>query len=387
MKVPVSWLKDFVDLENVTVEQLCEALVSVGFEVEETVELGKEISNVVVGEILSMEKHPDADKLKVCEVNVGKEILQIVTAATNVKKGDKIPLALNGATLAGGTVIKNGKLRGVASNGMMCGGEELGVCEDQYPGASVDGVLILDQSEEVGRDIKAVVGLDEWILDVSVTFNRPDCNSIVGIAREAAVALGREFRMPDVSFDATEDLSTRQCVSVSVQDADLCPAYFMQAADVTVAPSPLWMRRRLHSAGLRGINNIVDITNYVLLEIGQPMHAFDCKEIKDKTIIVRRAKKGETIVPLNEKEYALDENILVIADKTRPVGLAGVMGGLNSGIRNDTSRVLFEAAEFNRENIRRTSRRLGLAVSDSSARLSAAWMLLPRDWDSSARFT
>lgn len=174
MKVPVSWLKDFVDLENVTVEQLCEALVSVGFEVEETVELGKEISNVVVGEILSMEKHPDADKLKVCEVNVGKEILQIVTAATNVKKGDKIPLALNGATLAGGTVIKNGKLRGVASNGMMCGGEELGVCEDQYPGASVDGVLILDQSEEVGRDIKAVVGLDEWVLDVSVTFNRPD---------------------------------------------------------------------------------------------------------------------------------------------------------------------------------------------------------------------
>lgn len=367
MKVPVSWLKDFVDLENVTVEQLCEALVSVGFEVEETVELGKEISNVVVGEILSMEKHPDADKLKVCEVNVGKEILQVVTAATNVKKGDKIPLALNGATLAGGTVIKNGKLRGVASNGMMCGGEELGVCEDQYPGASVDGVLILDQSEEVGRDIKAVVGLDEWILDVSVTFNRPDCNSIVGIAREAAVALGREFRMPDVSFDTTEDLSTRQCVSVSVQDADLCPAYFMQAADVTVAPSPLWMRRRLHSAGLRGINNIVDITNYVLLEIGQPMHAFDCKEIKDKTIIVRRAKKGETIVPLNEKEYALDENILVIADKTRPVGLAGVMGGLNSGIKNDTSRVLFEAAEFNRENIRRTSRRLGLR-SDSSAR-------------------
>ena len=367
MKIPVSWLKDFVDLENITVNRLCEALVSVGFEVEEVIELGREISNVVVGEIISMEKHPDADKLKVCRVDVGKEVLQIVTAATNVKTGDKIPLALNGATLAGGTVIKNGKLRGVASNGMMCGGEELGICEDQYAGASVDGVLILEQNAEVGRDIKEIVGLDECVIDVAVTFNRPDCNSVVGIAREAAVALGRKFTPPETDFDTVEEISTRQYVNVDVRDAELCPAYFMQAAEVQIEPSPLWMRRRLHAAGLRGINNIVDVTNYVLLEVGQPMHAFDYKEISDKTIVVRRARKGETIIPLNEKEYGLDENILVIADKSRPVGLAGVMGGLNSGIKPDTSTVLLEAAEFNRENIRRTSRRLGIR-SDSSAR-------------------
>lgn len=367
MKIPVSWLKDFVDLENITVNRLCEALVSVGFEVEEVIELGREISNVVVGEIISMEKHPDADKLKVCRVDVGKEVLQIVTAATNVKTGDKIPLALNGATLAGGTVIKNGKLRGVASNGMMCGGEELGICEDQYAGASVDGVLILEQNAEVGRDIKEIVGLDECVIDVAVTFNRPDCNSVVGIAREAAVALGRKFTPPETDFDTVEEISTRQYVNVDVRDAELCPAYFMQAAEVKIEPSPLWMRRRLHAAGLRGINNIVDVTNYVLLEVGQPMHAFDYKEISDKTIVVRRARKGETIIPLNEKEYELDENILVIADKSRPVGLAGVMGGLNSGIKPDTSAVLLEAAEFNRENIRRTSRRLGIR-SDSSAR-------------------
>lgn len=367
MKVPFSWLKDFVDLNGVTIEQLCEALVSVGFEVEEVNEIGKEISNVVVGQIVSMEKHPDADKLKVCMVDIGKETLQIVTAATNVNVGNKIPLALNGATLVGGTVIKNGKLRGVASNGMMCGGEELGVCEDQYPGASVDGVLILDDATEIGRDIKEIVGLNDYVLDVAVTFNRPDCNSIIGIAREAAVALGRKFSAPEIEFKSTDKLSTNKCVTVKVVDKNLCPAYFMQAADVKIEPSPLWMRRRLHAAGLRGINNIVDITNYVLLEVGQPMHAFDYSEIKDKTIIVRRAKTGESIVPLNEKEYALDENILVIADKTRPVGLAGVMGGLNSGIKPDTTRVLFEAAEFNRENIRRTSRKLGLR-SDSSAR-------------------
>ena len=340
MKIPVSWLKDFVDLENITVNRLCEALVSVGFEVEEVIELGREISNVVVGEIISMEKHPDADKLKVCRVDVGKEVLQIVTAATNVKTGDKIPLALNGATLAGGTVIKNGKLRGVASNGMMCGGEELGICEDQYAGASVDGVLILEQNAEVGRDIKEIVGLDECVIDVAVTFNRPDCNSVVGIAREAAVALGRKFTPPETDFETVEEISTRQYVNVDVRDAELCPAYFMQAAEVKIEPSPLWMRRRLHAAGLRGINNIVDVTNYVLLEVGQPMHAFDYKEISDKTIVVRRARKGETIIPLNEKEYGLDENILVIADKSRPVGLAGVMGGLNSGIKPDTSTVL-----------------------------------------------
>lgn len=367
MKIPVSWLKDFVDLENITVNRLCEALVSVGFEVEEVIELGREISNVVVGEIISMEKHPDADKLKVCRVDVGKEVLQIVTAATNVKTGDKIPLALNGATLAGGTVIKNGKLRGVASNGMMCGGEELGICEDQYAGASVDGVLILEQNAEVGRDIKEIVGLDECVIDVAVTFNRPDCNSVVGIAREAAVALGRKFTPPETDFETVEEISTRKYVNVDVRDAELCPAYFMQAAEVQIEPSPLWMRRRLHAAGLRGINNIVDVTNYVLLEVGQPMHAFDYKEISDKTIVVRRARKGETIIPLNEKEYGLDENILVIADKSRPVGLAGVMGGLNSGIKPDTSTVLLEAAEFNRENIRRTSRKLGIR-SDSSAR-------------------
>ena len=367
MKALLSWLKDFVDID-IDVNTLCDKLVSIGFEVEDVEYRGKNIENVVTGKILKIEKHPDADKLVVCDIDVGDETLQIVTGANNIKEGDVVPVAKHGARLPDGTVIKKGKLRGVESNGMLCSGEELGVTEDDYPGASVYGILILDAATPLGMDIKPVLGLDDYVLDIGVTSNRPDCQSILGIAREVAVALGKKVKIPEFSYtcDSSDDIGNY--VSADVQAPDLCPVYLMGAVkNVKIAPSPLWMRRRLRAVGLRGISNMVDITNYILWELGQPMHAFDYKDIRDKSIIVRRAKDGETIIPLDNKTYTLDNDVLVIADKERAVGLAGIMGGSNSGIKDDTTMVVFEAAKFSRENIRKNSRKLGIR-SDSSAR-------------------
>ena len=368
MKAPLSWLKDYVDID-VSAQALTEKLFSCGFEVEELIYLGAEIDRCVVGRITSIEKHPDADKLRICKLDCGcyGSDIQIVTGADNVHAGDLVPVALDGSSLHGGVKIKKGKLRGVESDGMLCSGEELGINDDWYEGADVNGILILREEIPVGTDIRRVVGLDDYIFDISVTANRPDCQSIYGIAREVAAVLHKKLRPVDLSH-GSDTFSTSERVNVSVEAPDLCPRYIAHyVRELKIEKSPQWMRRRLALAGLRSINNVVDITNFVLLELGQPMHAFDLSRIAQNKICVRRAKDGEQITTLDEKEFALTSETLVIADGTKPVALAGVMGGANSGISEETDEVLFESAKFERANIRRTSRRLG-QKSDSSAR-------------------
>ncbi len=369
MKVPYSWLKEYVDIE-VSAEELQEKLFSCGFEVEELVYLGKGVEKVAVGKIVKCEKHPDADRLTVCTVDCGEHgMKQIVTAATNVFEGALVPCALDGASVlheGGVQKIKAGKLRGVLSEGMFCSGEELGITDDYYPGAEVYGILILDPADaRPGEDIRPVVGIDDYIFDIAVTANRPDCMSVLGIAREVAAVLKKPLRCPDLAYSVSP---TDVKIPVEIKEPKLCPRYVGHyVKDVKIAPSPLWMRRRLAKLGIRGISNMVDITNYVLLEIGQPMHAFDRNFLHGDKIVVRCAEAGEKIVTLDEKEFSLSPENLLICDGERPVALAGVMGGLNSEIKNDTSEVFFEAASFARDSVRKTSRALGQR-SDSSAR-------------------
>ncbi len=367
MKLPLSWIKEYVDVTE-DIDTLCKKMVDIGLEIEEVVYLGENVTNIKVCQIKEITQHPNAERLLCCKVDIGGEIIPIVTNDHHVKVGDKVPVALHNAHTANGLHITKGKMRGEESWGMFCGAEELGITKDYYEGADVEGVLVLRDSAVVGSDIRGEVGIDDYVLDVCVTSNRQDCNSVLGLSREVAVALGKTCREPDVTYTETAAQTTDEMVSVNVQARDICPNYFMQGVtDVTIAPSPLWMTSRLAKVGLHGINNMVDITNYVLYEIGQPMHAFDYKEITDNKIVVRRAKNGEKIVPLDGKEYTLTSEDLVIADDKRAVGLAGIMGGANSGIKPDTNCVMFESASFARGNIRRTGRRLGLR-SDSSAR-------------------
>lgn len=368
MKVPLSWLKDYVDVD-IPVEELAQKLFSCGLEVEEIVYVGQEIERCVVGRIETIVPHPDSDHLQICTLNCGVygEAIQIVTGAHNIREKDLVPVALDGSSLAGGVKIKKGKLRGVESNGMLCSGEELGINEDWYEGADVNGILLLHGDPAPGTDIRPVVGLDDYVLDIAVTANRPDCQSVYGIAREVAALLGKPLR--PLALDYTPaDVSTAQQVTVTVEAPDLCPRYIAHyVSDLNDAPTPLWMRRRLALCGLRSIRNVVDITNFVLLEMGQPMHAFDISHLAGKQIVVRRAREGEKIVTLDEKEFKLSPENLVICDAEKPVALAGIMGGLNSEIEADTPAVLFECAKFERANVRRTSRALG-QKSDSSAR-------------------
>lgn len=369
MLVPLSWLKDYVDI-TVSAEELQEKLFSCGFEVEELTKLGKDVTGVVVGRVLETAKHPDADRLTVCKVDCGKYgVKQICTAATNVFAGALVPCALDGATVlheGGVQKIKNGKLRGVASEGMFCSGEELGINDDYYEGAEFNGILILKEEDaKVGQDIREVVGLDDWLFDISITANRPDCQSILGIAREVAAILKQPLKFPALDYKA---VPTSVKIPVTVEEPALCPRYMGQyVANVKIGTAPQWMRRRLALCGLRSVSDIVDITNFVLLEMGQPMHAFDRSFLRGGKIIVRRAKKGEKIVTLDEKEFKLDTSNLLICDGEGGVALAGIMGGLNSEIKSDTKDVFFEAAKFARDSVRKTSRALGQR-SDSSAR-------------------
>ena len=372
MKVPFSWLKDYVDIDC-SAQELQDKLFSCGFEVEELLYLGKDVTGVYVGEITAMEKHPDADKLQVCQLYFGEEIgtVQICTAATNVFVGAKVPAALNGATVLHGEEIikiKNGKLRGVPSNGMMCSGEELGINDDFYPGAEVYGILILDKDTPVGVDIRGVVGLDDYIFDIGVTANRPDCQCVLGIAREVAAVLDKPLKMPAFDYTTSEVSEAEAGMKVTVSAPELCPRYIGHSVtDIKIGQSPAWLRRRLALCGIRSISNIVDITNFVLLEMGQPMHSFDMDTLSGREIVVRRAKNGEKIQTLDEKEFTLNQENLVICDGDKPVALAGIMGGLNSEITENTKKVFFESAKFARDNIRKTSRALGQS-SDSSAR-------------------
>lgn len=375
MLVPLSWLKEYVDID-VTPEELEKKLFDGGFEVEERYQVGKDISNVVVGLVESCEPIPETH-LHVCQVNAGEHgTMQICCGADNVRTGGKFPVALPGAsvyatakdhkTIEGVMTIKKGKLRGYESCGMLCSGVELGLTEDLYPGAGYNGLLVLPEDAELGADVKELTGLDDWIFDISLTANRPDCQSILGIAREVSAMLEKPLKMPATDYNETD--VEKEGFSVRVEAPELCPRYSAHYVyDVKIGESPAWMKRRLALVGMSAISNVVDITNYVLKEIGQPMHAFDCSYLEGNEICVRRAKENEKIVTLDEQEYTMNENNLVICDGVKPVALAGVMGGLNSEIRNTTEAVMFESAKFARDNVRKTARALGKAT-DASAR-------------------
>lgn len=371
MKAPFSWLKDYVDID-ITAQELADKLFSCGFEVEELSYLGEKINRVVVGEVKSVTPHPDSDHMQICIVDCGEEYgrdLQIVTGAPNVYVGMKTPCALDGSTVVDGEEIKKikkGKLRGVESFGMLCSGEELGINDDYYAGAEVNGLLDLDKNAPIGEDIKKIVGLDDWIFDISITANRPDCQCILGIAREVAAVLKKPFKAPDYSFTAQKTSATP--IDVEVSAPELCPRYVGHYVEnIKEAKTPAWMKKRLALSEIRSISPVVDITNFVLLEMGQPMHAFDADEIGGRKIVVRRAEKGEKITTLDEKEFTLTSDNLVICDGNKPVALAGIMGGLNSEIKPTTKNVFFESAKFARDNVRKTSRALGQS-SDSSSR-------------------
>lgn len=367
MKAPISWLKDYVDID-VTPKELAEKLLHVGFEVEEIDYLGKNIDNIVVGHILEISRHPDADKLTVCKVDVGERggQIQIVTAGTNIKVNDYVPVALVGALLSDGTIIKKGKLRGVESFGMFCSGNELGIGNETYDGAGEDKILVLHGEQTPGTDIRKVVGLDEYVLDIGILANRPDCQSIIGIAREIACVLNKPFRHPEITYKQDVTKSIGSFVDASVQAKELCTRYILSAVDnVEIKQSPKYIRDRLRWVGINSINNIVDITNFILIEMGQPMHAFDGKKIGGNQINVRTAVNGETVQLLDDKNYPLDSNCLVICDSQKPIALAGIMGGKNESISETTTSVVFESAKFIRENIRKTSRKLAVH-SDSS---------------------
>lgn len=375
MLAPLSWLKDYVDID-IEPHELEKKLFSCGFEVEELIEVGKDISNVVVGYVKECEPIPDTH-LSLCKVDAGEHgTFQVCCGADNVKAGGKYPLALVGATVymtakdhktvEGVMTIKKGKLRGYESEGMLCSGVELGVSGNMYPGADYNGLLVLPEDAKTGSDVKPVLGLDDWIFDIAITANRPDCQSIIGIAREIAAVLNKEFKMPDLSYTPSGEV--KEGFKVDVKANDLCPRYIAcYVSDVKIKEAPLWMKRRLALTGMDSISNIVDITNYVLKEFGQPMHAFDCNYLEGNEINVRRAADGEKIVTLDSQEYELNSNNLVICDGVKAVALAGVMGGLNSEIRDTTSAVMFESAKFARDNIRKTSRALG-KQSDAGSR-------------------
>lgn len=367
MNISLSWLKHYVDIP-VSVEELCDRMVMAGFEVEEIVDLSATMSNVITGKIVHLEKHPDADKLQICQIDVGgEEPVQIVTGADNVFEGAVVPVAMHDSHLPNGVHIKKGKLRGVASNGMLCSGEELCLKECDYPGAEVYGILILKEGTPVGVDMREILHLNDYVIDFKITANRPDCQSVLGVAREVAVVLGTEFKMPKPHYE-TKGGNVNDLISVEVKDYDLCNRYIGRCVNnLRIRESPEWMKLCLRAAGMRPINNIVDITNFVMLETGQPMHAFDRRDIAGSRIIVRRAEKGEGITTLDEKDHVLNDTMLVIADGEKPSCLAGIMGGLNSEIKEDTTELFLESARFRRDNVRKTARALGIRT-ESSAR-------------------
>ncbi len=367
MKVALSWLKEYVDID-ISAEELAEKLFSCGFEVEEIINLRKEISRVVVGKVKSIKKQEGTEHLNLCVLDCGAfgDDIEITTGAQNVFEGALVCTALDNSTLPGGITIKARKMKGVMSNGMLCSGAELGINDDWYDGAEVNGILLFDDGAKPGDDVCEIVGLNDYIFDISVTANRPDCQCVLGIAREVAALLGKPLKLPNTSFTANEDGDDE--ISVQVTAPDLCPRYMAHyVKNIRTEKSPKWLRRHLALAGLRSINNIVDITNHTLLEIGQPMHAFDMSKIGGKAIVVRRANDAEKVTTLDGKEFKLTSSNLVISDSEKAVAIAGVMGGLNSGISDNSKELLFECATFARDTVRKTSRALG-QMSDSSLR-------------------
>ena len=380
MRTSLKWIKDLVPgIEDLTPQEYLDAMTLSGSKGEYYVELDKNLENIVIGQILKIEKHPDADKLVICQVNVGQEEpVQIVTGASNVFEGAVVPVVLAGGKVAGGhdgstppeegIKIKKGKLRGVPSNGMMCSIEELGSSRDMYPDAPENGIYIFKNRDDIkpGDDAIKALGLDDAVIEYEITSNRVDCFSILGIAREAAVTFGKPF-CPPVVEPTGNDEDVNDFISVEVNDTELCPRYTARVVkNIKVGPSPEWMQRRLAAQGIRPINNIVDITNYVMEEYGQPMHAYDLSSIAGQKIIVRRAEDNEKFVTLDGQERTLDSSMLMICDAEKPVGIAGIMGGENSMITDDVDAILFEAACFDGTNIRLSGKKLGMRTDAQS---------------------
>jgi phenylalanyl-tRNA synthetase beta chain len=359
MKVPVSWLKEYVDFED-TIEGLADKLTFAGLEVEAIETIGSDFAGVVVGEVLAVEPHPDADKLRLCKVNFGaEETMQVVCGAPNVEVGGKYPFAPVGTTLPCGITLKRAKIRGVESMGMLCAKDELGLGEDH------SGLLVLDASLEPGTPFVQVWGEPETVIELEITPNRPDCLSMIGVAREMAVLYGSELKVPAYGIiEIDDDVSAE--ISVAVEDAEKCPRYTARVLkEAKIGPSPEWMQKRLEAAGIRPISNVVDITNYVMLETGHPLHAFDKNLVAGNRIIVRDAKPGEKMRTLDDIERTLTEDMLVIADAEKPSAIAGVMGGGGSEIKDDTTTILLEAAAFETSSIRHTAKQLGLSTDSS----------------------
>ncbi len=365
MKAPIKWLSDYVNI-NVPIKEYIDAMTLSGSKVEGIEDMGKDIEKVVVGKIISIENHPDADKLVICKVDVASEVLQIVTGAPNVKEGDYIPLALVGSKLPGGE-IKQSKLRGVESYGMMCSIDELNLTKDYLPDAPDYGVYVFKGTPELGVDVKEALDMDK-VVEFEITSNRPDCLSVIGLARETAATLGETFESPKIEVKEEAGGDINDLVSIEIKNPELCYRYAARAVkDVKIEPSPAWMQRRLAAAGMRPISNIVDITNYVMLEYGQPMHAFDLDQVQGRKIIVRTPKDGEAIRTLDGQDRNLDSEMLLICDTNRPVGVAGVMGGENSEITERTNTILLESATFKGSSIRLTGKKMGLR-SEASIR-------------------
>lgn len=376
MNTALSWIKAYVPELACTDQEYADAMTLTGTKVETYERLDKNLEKIVIGRIEKIEKHPDADKLIVCQVNIGTEVIQIVTGAPNVKEGDKVPVVLDGGKVAGGhdggplpengIVIKAGKLRGVSSNGMMCSIEELGSSRDMYPEAPENGIYIFPEDAEVGADAVEALGLRDTVFEYEITSNRVDCYSVLGVAREAAATFRKPFIAPKVEVKTTKE-KAEDYISVEVKDAELCPRYCARVCtNIKIGPSPKWMQRRLAASGIRPINNLVDITNYVMEEYGQPMHAFDLDTVEGHKIIVRRAKDGDVFQTLDGQMRTLDSDMLMICDAEKEIGIAGIMGGENSKITENVKTVLFEAATFNGANIRKSAKRLGLRTDASS---------------------
>ena len=375
MNTSLSWIKAYVPDLDVTAQEYTDAMTLTGTKVEGFEKMDADLDKIVVGQIDKIEKHPDADKLIICQVNIGTESIQIVTGAPNVKEGDKVPVVLDGGRVAGGhepgqrvaggIKIKKGKLRGVESNGMMCSIEELGSNRDMYPDAPEYGIYIFPEDTEVGADAIEVLGLHDVVFEYEITSNRVDCYSVVGIAREAAATFHKEFCPPVVTATGNDE-DVNDYIKVTVKNTDLCPRYCARVVkNIKIAPSPEWMQRRLASVGIRPINNLVDITNYVMEEYGQPMHAYDLDTIANHEIIVRTAEADEKFTTLDGQERQMDEDVLMICDGEKSIGIAGIMGGENSMITDNVKTMLFEAACFDGTNIRKSSKRVGLRTDAS----------------------
>ena len=366
MDLSMRWLGDYVTLDEMPPRAFCEAMTMSGSKVEGYIQEGAEIENVVVGKILSLAPHSNSDHMLICQVDIGGRTVQIVTGASNLKVGDVIPVALDGATLPGGHKIVTTHLRGELSEGMLCSLSELGLTKNDFPNAIEDGIFVIDEPCKLGEDICAALGLNDTVVEFEITSNRPDCLSVIGLAREAAATFGKTLtvKAPAVAKGGSD---INDMLAVEVKNPVLCPRYVARAVtNVKIGPSPLWMRERLRASGVRPINNIVDITNYVMLEYGQPMHAFDVNCVAGKKLVIRNAEPGETLTTLDGAERALSPEMLVIADAERPSAVAGVMGGENSGIHDDTVTVVFESANFFGSSVRTTAKKLGMRTEASS---------------------